>query len=381
MNPAIEAQSGSVIRALNAKRKPSSINLGIGEPTLRPDRALFESAMAWVDENGCGYSSNAGFDDLREAIASHYAYPSLDRAANVCTTTGSQEAVYVALKTLCDPACDEVLIVDPAFSIYHKICEVEGIPFARVRMPASTGFAFDAAAILEAITPRTRVVVICSPNNPTGRTISRSEAQAISSALLARGGLPIYVLHDEIYRELSYIDDVGTFGEIYPYTIAINSLSKSHALTGLRIGWAIGPADVMPQIVKMHGWATSCASTFAQRVAMAAFASGDLSGHLAWYAHQREGVLAAAAEFGLDHVVPDGAFYLCIRTGADDTLAFAERLLVERDVVAIPAHIFSEDLRGWLRTSFVSPLESVREGYRRIAAEMREHGLVAGAAG
>jgi len=370
MNPAIEAVGASVIRALHSKRRESSIDLGLGEPTLFPNVAHFERATRWVSEHGCRYSSNVGDPDLRAAIAAHYAYPSLSAAKNVCITTGSQEAVYVTLKTLLDPARDEVLVVEPVFNVYVKIAQVEGVRLRRVEIEPWAADPFDPDTILAAVGPDTRLIVICSPNNPTGRTISRASMKKIADGLLARGGAPVYVLHDEIYRELRYTEDFGSFGDVYPYTIAINSLSKSNALTGLRIGWVMAPADVMPEIVKMHGWATSCASTFAQRVAIEVFAANELATARAWYTEQRAGVLALVRETLLEYIEPDGAFYLCVRVGNKDmdTLRFAEALLEERDVVAIPGHIFAPSLSGWLRTSFVSPLADLREGLGRIAA-------------
>ncbi len=376
MNPAVAAVAGSVIRALNARRRPTSIDLGLGEPTLMPDLAHFERATAWVAEHGCRYSPNIGFEDLRESIARHYAYPGLDRPSNVCVTTGSQEAVYVALKTLLDPAQDELLVVEPAFPVYVKIAQVEGIALRRVSLAPAGGYRFDADAILAAVGPRTRAVVVCSPCNPTGAVISQADVARIAAALLGRGGAPVYVLHDEIYRELLYTDDAGSFGAVYPHTIAFNSLSKSNSLTGLRLGWLIGPADVLPQIVKMHGWMTACASTFAQRVAYEIFAANELAINRAWYAGQREGALAAARASGLPFIEPSGAFYLCVRTGASDMLAFAEELLERKDVVAIPGDIFGSALAGWLRTSFVAPLDELREGYARIACLAAERGAV-----
>ncbi len=375
MNPAIHATSGSFIRALHGKRRPTSINLGIGEPTLMPDVAYFERATRWVGEHGCRYSTNIGDEDLRSAIARHYGYPGLDRAENVCIMNGSQEAVYVVLRAILDPAQHELLVVEPAFPVYVKIANVEGIPVRTLPLDPHAADAFDPEAILAAVGPRTRALVLCSPCNPTGRVISHASARRIASGLLARGGPPVYIVHDEIYREIRYTDDIGELGKVYPYTIAVNSLSKSNALTGLRLGWAIAPEAVMPDIVKMHGWVTSCASTFAQRVAYEVFAEGDLAGHRDWHARQRLGVLAALREIGLDYIDPEGAFYACVRVGGDDTRAFAHALLDERDVVAIPGDIFSPILAGWLRTSFVGPLPDIRRGLERIAefAESRGH--------
>ena len=376
MNPAIAGTPGSTIRALHAKRRPTSINLGLGEPTLMPDVANFERATAWVAEHGCRYATNIGDPDLREAIAAHYGYPQLDSADNVCITAGSQEAVYVTLRTLLDPARDELLVVEPAFHVYVKIAEVEGIRVRRVEIDPRGADPFDPEKILAAVGPETRMIVICSPNNPTGRVISRASTKRIAEGLLARGGPPVYVMHDEIYRELIYTDDAGEFGKVYPHTVAINSLSKSNALTGLRLGWLIAPLDTLPQIIKMHGWVTSCASTYAQRIAYDVFARNQLALHRPWYVRQRTGVLAAVAQTPLEYVVPDGAFYLCVRVGATDTLAFAEDLITERDVVAVPGHIFGPLLIGWLRTSFVGPLAEFEEGLKRIASLALERGLL-----
>jgi aspartate/methionine/tyrosine aminotransferase len=376
MNPSIEAVAGSTIRALHGMRRPTSINLGIGEPTLMPNVAHFERATRYVAEHGCRYSSNIGDLDLRAAIAAHYGYPGLDSADNVCITTGSQEAVYLALRTVLDPARDEVLVVEPAFPVYVKIAQVEGLRLRRLALDPRAEDAFPADAILEAVGPDTRLIVICSPNNPTGRVISRASVRRIAEGLLARGGPPVYVLHDEIYREISYTDDAGEFGKVYPYTIAVNSLSKSNALTGLRLGWAIVPRDVMPAFVKMHGWVTSCANSFAQRVAFEIFVANELATGRAWYRAAREAALAAVAETPLDFIRPDGAFYVCVRVGADDTLAFARSLIEERDVVAIPGDIFAPNLAGWLRTSFVGSAADVAEGLRRIASLAIEKGCL-----
>ncbi|GAC1526203.1 MAG: aminotransferase class I/II-fold pyridoxal phosphate-dependent enzyme [Vulcanimicrobiaceae bacterium] len=369
MNPAVASAAGSTIRALHARRRATSIDLGLGEPTLPPNVAHFEAATRWIAEHGCRYSTNAGDAELRAAIAARYAYPHLASDANVCVTAGSQEAVYVAMRTLVDPARDAVLIVEPAYPVYAKIAAVEGLRCERVSLDARAPDPFDAETILAAVTPQTRLIVICSPCNPTGRVISRATVRRIADGLLARGGEPIYVLHDEIYRELVYTDDVGTFATVYPHTIAVNSLSKSNALTGLRLGWVMAPDDVMPQLVKMHAWITSCASTFAMRVAMEVFRTNDLAAHRPWYATQRAGVVAALRASGLEFIEPDGAFYACVRVGDAnlDTLAFARALVDDRDVVAIPGDVFGPTLAGWLRTSFVGDLARIADGYARIA--------------
>jgi aspartate/methionine/tyrosine aminotransferase len=377
VNPAVTAIEPSQIRAIHARKKPTSIDLGIGQPTLPPNMAHFEAATAWTAKHGCGYSPNAGETELREAIAAHYAYPGLNRAQSVCVTVGSQEAVYVAMTGLLDPAQDEVVIADPAFMVYSKIARLNGVRTKLAQLRAVDDFAFDADTILGAIGPRTRLIVICSPSNPTGRVISEQAVIEISKALLDRPGPPIYVLHDEIYRELIFTPGAGDFAKHYPYTIAINSLSKSNAMPGLRLGWMIAPADVMPELIKLHGWVSSCASTYAQRVALEVFQANDLRAHHTWYASQRDLVVELARSRGARHIVPEGAFYLCVDTGVPDDAAFAHALIDGADVLAIPASIFSSAMSGWLRTSFVAPFERYREGFDRLLAFAAEYRAVA----
>ncbi|MBV8424661.1 MAG: pyridoxal phosphate-dependent aminotransferase [Candidatus Eremiobacteraeota bacterium] len=372
VNPQVAAIEGSVIRALNDRKKPTSIDLGLGEPTLLPTMRFFETATRWVAEHGCKYTTNAGDPELRAAIAAHYDYPQLDTAENVIATTGSQEAVYLAIKALLDPAKDALLVVEPAFPMYAKVAQMEGVAVQRVPLAPGDAFAFDADRIMAAVTPHTRMVVVCSPSNPTSRVIRDDQAQRLAERLLARGGEPVYVLHDEVYRELSFVDDPGWMAHVYPHTIVVNSLSKSNALTGLRMGWVIAPKPVAPMVVRAHAYVTSTANTFAQRVALEIFrAPENLREHAAWYGKQRDAALAALDEAQLSYVPIDGSFYAAVRAGDGvDTLAFAKELLERSDVVAIPGSIFGECFEGWLRCSWVAPPERLHEGFRRIARNL-----------
>ncbi len=273
------------------------------------------------------------------------------------------------MKALLDRAKDEVLIVEPAFPAYKKMALLEGVTVRTVCMNDGDDFAFDAWRILEAVNERTRLIVICSPCNPTGRVVTSAAVREISNGLLGRGGEAVYVLHDEIYREQTYVDDAGYFGQIYPYTIVTNSLSKSNAITGLRIGWSLASKDLTAALVKTHAWVTSCASTFAQRVALEIFSTpGALHEHFAWYREQRTAVLAILQRSGLRFIVPDGSFYACIalREGTS-SLAVAHELADREDVIAVPGIAFGGCFEGWLRLSWVAPLDQVREGIHRIA--------------
>jgi aspartate/methionine/tyrosine aminotransferase len=369
LNPRVTAIEPSMIRAIAAKKQPGAIDLGLGEPTLLPQRRFIDAAARWSAEHGLRYTLNAGDLGLRERIAAHYAYPGMSDASNVCVTTGSQEAVYVAIKTLLDPATDELLVVEPAFPAYAKMAQLEGIACRRVQMRADDGFRYDIDAIVEAIGPATRLVVIASPSNPTGRVLHDADARRLAAALLARGGPPAWVLHDEIYRELTYVDDPGYLALHYPHTVVANSLSKSNALTGMRIGWLLAPAGAIEPLIKTHAWVTSTASTFGQRVAYEIFGEpGALTEQSAWYRTQRKRVIAALDASGLEYVPIDGAFYVCVRLPrGTDSLAAALELVEHCNVVTIPGRIFGDTLEGWLRLSWVAPIEQFEEGLRRIA--------------
>lgn len=368
MNPRLAGISGSLIREIAAKRKPTSIDLGLGEPSLSPNRDHLEAGMRHALEHGLRYTLNAGDPQLRAEIAAQYAYPHMHDAANVCITTGSQEATYAVIKTVLDASRDELLVVEPAFPSYAKMAALEGVPVRTVSMSEEEDFAFDAQRIANALTPRTRMIVVCSPCNPTARVITEDCVRALSRLLGERGGEPVWVLHDEIYREQTFVSDAGYFAAHYPYTIVTNSVSKSNALTGLRLGWAIAPAETAAQIVKVHAWLTSCADSFAQQVALHVFRTRALAEHAQWYAERRERVVGILEQSGLRYITPDGAFYACVRLpDGMDSLAAAHALADDYDVIAVPGTAFGQDFRSWLRLTWVSDPERMREGLARIA--------------
>ncbi len=369
MNPRIRDISPSLIREVAGKKKPTSIDLGLGEPSLLPNPAHFEDAMRYVAERGIKYTPNAGDPALRHAIARHYDYPEMNRGENVCVTVGSQEAMYVALKTLLDPARDELLIVEPCFPSYQKMAALEGIAARSVVMRKAADFAFDADAIVAAIGERTRAIVLCSPSNPTARILSQREAERLVRALEQRSGEPIWLIHDEIYREQVYVEDFAELARLYPRTIVTNSLSKSNALTGLRLGWLLGPRDFVEEAIKVHAWIASCADTFAQRVALHVFETpGALREHAAWYRERRDELLGLLRPSGLRFIAPEGTFYLCMRLPEGTSSLQASHDLIERyDVVAVPGVAFGPSMEGWLRLSWVSAPNHVALGLSRIA--------------
>lgn len=369
MNPVLAGIGPSLIRELNSRKQPGDIDLGLGEPRLAPDGALLAEAAAWAAD-GCRYGPNAGDAELRGIVAGHFGYGGLDHAENVCITVGSQEAIFLAIKTLCDPARHEVLVVEPAYPLYRKIAQMEGVPSCGVDLPAETGFALRAGRVLAAVSDRTRLIVLCSPGNPTGRIAPRSELVELALGLLQRSDPP-FVLVDEAYRELYLGDDPPPqLADLYPRTVVAGSLSKSNALTGLRLGWLMGPTDAIAAATRVHQLVLTSASTLSQRVASLLFENHRLGDHRAHYQASWTAYRAALAAHGLYHVIPEGGFYAMVRLPewlASDGVQAAFDLQAAGGVVAIPGEAFGEAARGWLRTSFVASATDLAEGAARMA--------------
>ena len=360
-----------MIREINGKKRATSIDLGLGEPTLRPAMEPLQRALDWVREHGSPYSPNAGLDALREAVARHHAYPGLDDASQVGITVGSQEALSVAILSLCDPTKDEVLVVEPAYPLYAKLCELFGVRVRAVALDAADAFAPSADKVLAALSPSTRVLVIASPSNPTGRVWPATELRQLADGLAARGGAPTYIVSDEVYRELYFTAaPPASPAAFWPHTVVVGSISKSCALTGLRIGWFIAPRAAAPQLHKAHQFLVSSTNTFGQRAAIELFSRPELmTAQRLEYLPRLDMMESILYERAVAHVPIDGAFYCFARLEgplAHDSLRFCLALLDQHDVVTIPGIAFGAE--GWARLSFVGDRDQIGEGARRFAA-------------
>lgn len=362
----------SMIRQVFDRARPGSVNLGLGEPDLpTPDVIRREAARVVVEEQN-GYTTHAGLPSLRERVAADY--PSLElKPEQVIVTAGSQEALYLALLALVDEG-DEVLIPDPGFVAYPTIVRMAGGTPVRYRMPASSGFDFDPEAFRRALSPRTRVVVLISPSNPTGRVLAREDFEAMADALKDTDA---YVVSDEIYRELYYGDgrpaSVSDF--IQDRVLVISGLSKSMSMTGWRLGWLCGDEEVLKSALVLHGYVTTCASTVSQKAALAAWteeAEEARALHRAVFRERRDYLLELlAGEWNLRAVAPDGAFYAMVDVRAHgDSMTVAERML-ERGVITVPGAAFGPEGEGYLRVSFCADKSVLLEGVRRMGEALR----------
>jgi aspartate/methionine/tyrosine aminotransferase len=357
----------SMIRQVFDRALPGSINLGLGEPDLPTPDVIRREAARVVTEEQNGYTIHAGLPALRERVASDYPQLSLT-PEQVIITAGSQEALYLALLTLVDEG-DEVLIPDPGFVAYPTIVRMAGGVPKFYRMPAANDFAFDAGAFKSSLTPKTKVVVCISPSNPTGRVLSRDELGAMAAALEGSGA---YVVSDEIYRELYFTRErPASVSEFRPRrAVVIGGLSKSMSMTGWRLGWLCGDADVVKSALVLHGYTTTCASTVSQKAALAAWtdeAAKARAGMRETFRARRDHLLGLlSSELHLRAVAPEGAFYTMVDVSAyGDSVSVAERLLAAR-VVTVPGAAFGPEGEGYLRVSFCADLDVLAEGVKRM---------------
>lgn len=356
---------------MHERKRSSSIDLGLGQPTLLPDTAAFDAANEWVRVHGCPYAPNAGFPELRENIARIYGGRHGGSLENVCVTSGSQEAIYLAIKVLLEPGRDEVLITDPGYLSYQRCCDIEGVECHSVRLSPDDGFSVKADDLLAALTPATRMIMLGSPANPTGSIIAESDMRRLADALLERAGPPVFVAVDEVYRELSF--EPGPYQsllDIYPHTLAFESLSKSCALTGLRLGFLIAPSDAIAAVTRAHALLMLAVNTHAQQVALEITREPKrLRAHHDWYRQQRDLLRTLARDHRLQIVEPQGAFYCMLRL--PDRFASSERaaedLLERHDVVTVPGGVFGSGGEGFLRITWAAQAADLTEGLKRIA--------------
>jgi aspartate/methionine/tyrosine aminotransferase len=363
----------SMIRQIFDRAPAGSINLGLGEPDLPTPEVIRHAAARVITEEQNGYTSHAGLPGLRERVAADYAHTGGD-PGRVIITAGSQEALYLVLMTLVDEG-DEVLLPDPGFVAYPTIVRMAGGRPTFYRLPAASGFAFDAEDFRRRLSPRTKAVVLISPSNPTGRCLTPEDLQSISSAL---EGTNAYVISDEIYRELYYtVERPASISDLYARTIVIGGLSKSMSMTGWRLGWLCGGGDDGDEVIKsaliLHGYVTTCASTVSQKAALEAAWTAEAeqarAGMREIFRDRRDHLLSLVEGVpGLSAVRPDGAFYTMVKTEAHGggSLELAERLLTH-GVITVPGAAFGNEGEGHLRVSFCAEKSALAEGLRRIS--------------
>lgn len=362
----------SAIRQFFDRAPAGSINLGLGEPDLPTPDVVRQAAVRAILEEPNGYTTHAGLVALRERVAGEYAHAG-GGADRVIVTAGSQEALYLALTTLVDEG-DEVLLPDPGFVAYPAIVRMAGGRPVFYRLPAARGFALDLDDFRRKLSARTRVVVCISPSNPTGRALGPGDVRGMADALRGSGAI---VVSDEIYRDLYFGDErPPSIAEYYPDTVVVSGLSKSMSMTGWRLGWLWGPAEVVRSALVLHGYVTTCASTISQKAALAAWtpegAAARVGARRTFRARRDHLLGLLRSPLGLPAVEPDGAFYTMVGVAAyGPSLEVAEALL-RRGVITVPGGIFGSEAEGFLRVSFCVEESALTEAVRRIGEALAQ---------
>lgn len=358
----------SATRILFDAALPGSINLGLGEPDFPTPEIVRREAVRVIQEEQIAYTTNAGIKPLREKIADYHrdgiaAYT----AESVCVTTGAEEALFAVMLTFLSPG-DDVLLPDPCYLAYPAIAEIAGAKINYYATPAASGFAFDRESFHKGITDNTRLVIINSPSNPTSRVISRDDLKFMADRLV---GTAAYVLADEIYRDLYVSERPATISEFFEKTIIVSGLSKMLSMTGWRLGWAIGPEDVIRHVTVMRQYMSTCTSAVTQKAALAAFSDEARSetASIRDELNRRGEVMARAIdrELQLRYVRGEGAYYIMLDVSRfGPSLDVATGLLNER-VITVPGSAFGVESEGFLRLSFSIEAPQIEEGIRRIS--------------
>jgi len=357
----------SLIRQLFDARRPTSINLGLGEPGMPVPLELFDAGVARYRERRPGYTPNAGMEPLRARIAEHFALPYARAAKNAIVTVGLQEAMVSTLLAITDPG-DEILITDPAFVAYRTVAELLGLTVRAVPLDSARGFQLDGARLAAAVGERTRVILVNSPANPTGRVDPEAELRELVDATEGSG---VWLLSDEVYGELWFDAPPPSAGRLSERAIVLGALSKSCSMTGFRLGWALAPDAVAPAIAAVHQFNVTCAPTLSQHLALEVFEHPEwLSSLRPEFRRRRDVMLDALSPLGLPLVPCEGGLYVLVDVSSvdGDSLRLARRLLDEGDVVTVPGIAFGAGAEGFLRLSFGGNERDITDGVRRIRA-------------
>ena len=355
-----------------------AISLGVGEPDFDTPWHIRDEGIYSLEKGRTFYTSNAGLKELRVEIANY-----LDRRfglnyhpeQEMLITVGGSEAIDIAMRAMLDPG-DEVLIPQPSYVSYVP-CAVlaNGVPVI-IELKAENEFRLTAEELEAAITPKTKLLVLPFPNNPTGSVMERKDLEAIAKVIEK---YDLYVLSDEIYAELTYLEkhvSIASLPGMKERTILISGFSKSHAMTGWRLGYACGPAVIIKQMLKIHQFAIMCAPTTSQYAAVEAMKNGDADVAMMReeYNGRRRYLMKRFKDMGLECFEPFGAFYAfpCIKEFGMTSDEFATRLLNAKKVAVVPGAAFGDCGEGFLRISYAYSLDDLKEALDRVVEFITE---------
>ena len=354
-----------------------AISLGIGEPDFVTPWHIRDAGIHSLEKGFTKYTGNAGLTRLRAEISKYLSRRfdiEYNYAKQIVVTVGGSEAIDLALRALIDPL-DEVIIPVPSFVCYGPITSLAGGVPVYVETKVENEFRLTADELRSAITPKTKVLVLPYPNNPTGAIMERSDVQAIAEVLR---GTNIIVITDEIYAELTYGQkhfSIANIPDMYERTVYVGGFSKSHAMTGWRMGYVCGPAEIIRQLLKIHQYAIMCSPTTSQYAAIEAMSNGDgdIQSMRREYDQRRRHLLMGLRDIGLDCFEPRGAFYMfpSIQSTGLSSTEFCERFLLSEKVAVIPGNAFGQGGEGFIRMCYASSLDNISIALERMGRFVR----------
>lgn len=358
-----------------------AISLGVGEPDFDTPWHIRDEGIYSLEKGRTFYTSNAGLKELKIEISKYLDRRfglSYDYNKEMLVTVGGSEAIDIAMRAMLDPQ-DEVLIPQPSYVSYVPCCILANGTPVPIELKAENEFRLTAEELEAAITPKTKLLVMPFPNNPTGAVMEKKDLEAVAEVVKKHD---LFVLSDEIYAELTYLDNhvsIASIPGMRERTIVINGFSKSHAMTGWRLGYACGPEVIIKQMLKIHQFAIMCAPTTSQYAAVEALRNGDedVAMMREEYNGRRRYVLERFKEMGLSCFEPFGAFYAfpCIKDLGMTSDEFATKLLQTKKVAVVPGTAFGACGEGFLRISYAYSLDDLRIALDRVAefvTEIRE---------
>lgn len=349
-----------------------AISLGVGEPDFDTPWRIREEGIYSLEKGRTFYTSNSGLKELKEEICNYIQRKTsvvYDPKSEVVVTVGGSEGIDIAMRAMLDPG-DEVLIPQPSYVSYLPCAVLAGGVPVVIPLQNKNEFKLTREELEAAITPRTKILVLPFPNNPTGSIMTREDLEPIAEVVKEHD---LFVISDEIYSELSYQGEhvsIAEFPGLRERTIMINGFSKGFAMTGWRLGYACGPAEIIEQMIKIHQFAIMCAPTTSQYAAVDALRNGDedIARMKKAYDERRRYLLREFRGLGMDCFEPYGAFYMfpCIKRFGMTSDEFANRLLQEEKLALVPGTAFGNCGEGYLRVSYAYSLEDLQKAIERI---------------
>lgn len=349
------------------------ISLSVGEPDFKTPWHVREEGISSLQLGKTWYTPNRGLSILRDEITKYYDRRfgiKYEPLSQVLVTVGGSEAIDVAIRCLAGPG-DEVIIPQPSFVCYEPLTEMAGATPVLMDTKVENEFRIVPEDLEKTITDKTKLLILPYPNNPTGGIMEKKDLEAIAEVIKKHD---LMVLSDEIYAELTYTKDkhvsIANIDGMYERTIVVNGFSKTYAMTGWRLGYALGPKEIIAQMTKLHQFCIMSAPTTAQYAAIEALRHGDddIESMKDEYEMRKHFIVGSFDKLGLDCFEPKGAFYCfpCIKSTGLSSEEFCTRLIKEKHVAVVPGNAFGECGEGFIRVSYCNSLKNIAEAMRRI---------------